>query len=174
MIYMHLFLTFFKIGLFNFGGGYAMISFLQNEIVYKNAWLTTIEFTDMVAISQMTPGPLGINLATYAGYTVSGNIFGAALSTFSLCLPSFLLMLFLSRWLHKHYSSEIVQTVLSVLKLAVVGLIAAAAMLLCNAENFADKKSVLIFIAAFSAIYRYKVSPVKVIIASGFAGVFLF
>ncbi|MBR5151873.1 MAG: chromate transporter, partial [Elusimicrobiaceae bacterium] len=65
MIYWKLFLTFFKIGLFNFGGGYAMISFLQNEVVYKHAWLSTAEFTDIVAISQVTPGPVGINLATY-------------------------------------------------------------------------------------------------------------
>ena len=76
MIYIKLFFTFLKIGLFNFGGGYAMISFLQNEVVYKQAWLSTAEFTDIVAISQVTPGPVGINLATYTGYATSGSVGG--------------------------------------------------------------------------------------------------
>ena len=73
MIFLHLFLTFSKIGIFNFGGGYAMLSLIQNEVVEKHHWLTNGEFTDIVAISQGTPGPIGINCATYVGYTASST-----------------------------------------------------------------------------------------------------
>ena len=93
MIYLQLFFTFFVIGLFTFGGGYAMLSLIQNEVVVNHAWITAQEFTDMVAISQMTPGPIGINSATYVGYAVSGNIFGSLTATFAVCLPSFLIIL---------------------------------------------------------------------------------
>ncbi len=174
MLYLKLCFVFLKIGLFNFGGGYAMISFIQNEVVAKNAWLTASEFTDIVAVSQMTPGPLGINMATYAGYAVSGNIFGSALATFCLCLPSFLLMLFFSRWLVRHHSDNSLKQIFSVLKPATVGLIAAAALVLCNADNFTGWKSLLVFTASFLALYRYKVSPLKIIAASGALGLLLF
>ena len=90
MIYLHLFFTFFVIGMFTFGGGYAMLSLIQNEVVVNNAWITAQEFTDIVAISQMTPGPIGINSATYIGYTVTGNIFGSMVATFAVTLPSFI------------------------------------------------------------------------------------
>ncbi|MBP5286657.1 MAG: chromate transporter [Elusimicrobiales bacterium] len=174
MLYLKLCFVFLKIGLFNFGGGYAMISFIQNEVVAKNAWLTASEFTDIVAVSQMTPGPLGINMATYAGYAVPGNIFGSALATFCLCLPSFLLMLFFSHWLVRHHSDNSLKQIFSVLKPATVGLIAAAALVLCNADNFTGWKSLLVFAASFLALYRYKVSPLKIIAASGALGLLLF
>ena len=76
MIYWKIFITFFKIGLFNFGGGYPMISFIQNEVVFKNGWISNAEFTDIVAVSQMTPGPVGINMATYTGYSATDNVWG--------------------------------------------------------------------------------------------------
>lgn len=174
MLYLKLCLVFLKIGLFNFGGGYAMISFIQNEVVVKNAWLIASEFTDIVAVSQMTPGPLGINMATYTGYAVSGTVFGSALSTFCLCLPSFLMMLFLSRWLVRHHSDKPVKDVFSVLKPATVGLIAAAALVLCNSDNFTGWKSILIFAAAFVALYRFRISPLRIIAASAVAGLVLF
>ena len=90
-IYIELFLTFFIIGMFTIGGGYAMLSLIQNEVVVNHAWVTAQEFTDMVAISQMTPGPIGINSATYIGYAVSGNIFGSIVATTAVMLPSFLI-----------------------------------------------------------------------------------
>ena len=117
MIFWKLFFTFFKIGLFNFGGGYAMISFIQHEVVYKQAWLNTAEFTDIVAVSQMTPGPIGINLATYTGYTAGhdwflaalgpqgaawGGVLGSCVATFAVCLPSFILMLLVSKYFLKY------------------------------------------------------------------------
>ena len=172
MIYLKLFSTFFKIGLFNFGGGYAMISFLQNEVVYKQAWLSTAEFTDIVAISQVTPGPVGINLATYTGYTASGSMWGAAVSTFAVCLPSFILLLLAGKFLFA--TREKYARAWRLLRLVVIGLIAAAALTLCNAENFADYKSVLLCAAAFVAVWKLKRGPVTVLLASAIAGLLLY
>ena len=104
MIFLSLFITFFEIGLFGFGGGYGMLSLIQHETVETHHWLSTAEFTDIVAISQMTPGPIGINSATYCGYTAIHNagygnmmaILGSATSTFALVLPSLILMILIS------------------------------------------------------------------------------
>ncbi len=172
MIYWQLFSTFFKIGLFNFGGGYAMISFLQNEVVYKQAWLSTAEFTDIVAISQVTPGPVGINLATYTGYTASGSVWGALLSTVAVCLPSFLLLILAGKYVFA--TREKYATAWRGLRLVVVGLIAAAALTLCNAENFVDYKSVLICAGAFLAVWYLKRGPVLVLAASAVLGLLLY
>ena len=170
MIYLQLFITFFKIGLFNFGGGYAMISFLQNEIVFKHAWLTTAQFTDIVAVSQVTPGPVGIKMATYAGYSASGDVWGAAVATVALCLPSLILLIALGKFLRKHQSSPRLQGVLAGIRPAVVGLIAAAALTLCNSENFADFKSILFFLIAFVLVWTRKAGPVLVLILSACGG----
>ena len=151
MIYWKLFVTFFKIGLFNFGGGYAMISFIQNEVVHKHAWLTTAEFTDVVAVSQVTPGPVGINLATYTGYTAADSVWGAAVATLAVCLPSFILMLVVSKYFLKYRRSAAVEGVFTGLRPAVIGLIAAAALVLCNAENFVDYICFLLIRAALRA-----------------------
>ena len=92
-IYLQLFITFFKIGLVGFGGGYAMLSMVQYEVVEVHGWLTVGEFTDIVAISQMTPGPIIINCATYIGYTATGgSILGSLLATAAVCLPAIIIM----------------------------------------------------------------------------------
>ena len=174
MIGWRLFITFLKIGLFNFGGGYAMVSFIQHEVVFKQAWLSTAEFTDIVAVSQMTPGPVGINLATYTGYTSTGGVWGAALATVAVCLPSFFLMLFASRYFLKHQNSQIVKSIFYVLRPVVVGLIAAAALVLCNKENFVDYKSVLLFAGAFAAMFFKRVGPIKLILLGGLCGLILY
>ena len=104
MLYLELFLTFFQIGLFGFGGGYAMLSMIQGEVVTSHGWLSSAEFTDIVAISQMTPGPIGINSATYVGYTAANNagysqvwgILGSKTATFAVVLPSLILMIAIS------------------------------------------------------------------------------
>ena len=94
MIYLQLFLSYLKIGFFGFGGGYAMLSLIQHEVVISHQWISNSELTDIIAISQMTPGPISINSATYIGYVVTGNIWGAILATFAVCLPSITLMSF--------------------------------------------------------------------------------
>lgn len=172
MIYLQLFLTFFKIGLFNFGGGYAMISFLQNEVVYKQAWLSTAQFTDLVAISQVTPGPVGINMATYAGYTASGSVWGALIATVAVCLPSLILLVLAAQYLFVTQNKFPVAWRL--LRLTVIGLIAAAALTLCNAQNFVDYKSVLLCVGAFLAVWKFKRGPVTVLLASAILGLLLY
>ena len=136
MIYLQLFYSFFKIGLFGFGGGYAMLSMNQGEVVTRYDWVSTQEFTDIVAISQSTPGPIGINAATYVGFTATGSIRGSVIATFAVGLPSFILMLPISKFFLKYQKHPAVEAVFSGLRPAVVGLLASAALVLMNVENF--------------------------------------
>jgi len=178
MIYLQLFYTFLKIGLFGFGGGYAMISMIQAEVVTYHHWLTMQQFTDVVAISQMTPGPIGINSATYVGYTATGTILGAFVATFALVLPSFVLMLAISKFLMKHKENKVVANLFKGLRPAIVGLLAAAVLLLMNAENFSSPQqdsyqftiSIALFIGAFVATKWLRVSPILTIVLCGLAG----
>lgn len=182
MIYLQLFYTFFKIGLFGFGGGYAMLSMIQGEVVTRYNWLSTQEFTDIVAISQSTPGPIGINAATYVGFTATGSIWGSVLATFAVVLPSFILMLTISKFFLKYQKHPVVEAVFSGLRPAVVGLLASAALVLMNTENFGSPTkdtytfimSVLIFIIAFVGTRKYKVNPILMIVACGVAGLILY
>lgn len=122
MIFLEIFYTFFVIGLFGFGGGYGMLSLIQTETVINHHWLTSAEFTNIVAISQMTPGPIGINSATYCGYTAIHNagmsntmsVLGSMTATFALVLPSLILMLLISKMFLKYMNSPIVQSIFSV------------------------------------------------------------
>lgn len=189
MLYLQLFYTFFKIGLFGFGGGYGMLSLIQHETVEQWGWLSSSEFTDIVAISQMTPGPIGINSATYAGYTACINaghsssmaILGSVTATFALVLPSFILMILISRMFLKYMKTMAVQSVFAGLRPAVVGLLAAATLLLCTKENFSTPSenpwqfwiSVALFMATFIGTLIFKVNPIKMILMSGFAGLLL-
>lgn len=174
MIYLQLFWVYFKIGLFGFGGGYAMLSLIQHEVVEKHAWLTDAQFTDIVAISQMTPGPVGINSATYIGYVASGSVWGSVIATFSVCLPSFVLMLVVSRMLIRYKENRWVDALFSGLRPAIVGLIAAAALSLMTPQNFPDYKSILMCIGAFLMVKFLKVNPILMIIIAGVIGFFLF
>lgn len=174
MIYWQIFKTFFKIGLFNFGGGYPMISFIQNEVVFKHSWLGTAEFTDIVAVSQMTPGPVGINMATYTGYAASGSAWGAALATLAVCLPSFIIMILLTRYFLRHRNNPSVRAVFKALRLAIIGLIAAAALVLVNKETFVDWKSFVLFALSFFLVWRFKLHPVRLILLAGAAGWLLY
>ena len=186
MIFWKLFYTFCKIGIFNFGGGYAMIALIQNEVVEKQGWMTMAEFTDILATSQVTPGPIGINVATYAGYTAVVNagydpfwgVVGAFLASFSVILLPFVLVLLISKYLLDHKDNPVIKTVMSVLKLTVIGLIAAAAVLLVNAETFGTYAesplqfflSIGLFAAAFIASLKWKVSPILLIVIAGVVG----
>ena len=185
MIFLQLFLVFSKIGIVGFGGGYAMLSLIQGEVVTKHHWLSSAEFTDIVAVSQMTPGPLGINMATYVGYTSVLNagyspsmaMLGSLLTTLSILWLPFILMLAVSRLLVRHKDSPIIKGLFAVLRPTIVGLIAAAALVLMNAETFGAPTtaslqlglSLVLFSAAFIAVYRFRVSPILIL---GMAGVF--
>ena len=189
MLFLKLFFAFFKIGLFGFGGGYGMLSLIQNETVVQNPWLTTSEFTNIVAISQMTPGPVGINAATYCGYTAIHNagmgecmaVLGSATATFALVLPSFIIMVMACRMLMKNMNSSAVQSIVYGLRPAVVGLIAAAALLLMNKDNFSSLQvnpwyfwiSIFIFAATFIGTRIVKINPIRMICWAAFAGLML-
>lgn len=190
MIFLLLFYAFFKIGLFGFGGGYAMLSMIQGEVVTKYHWLTTQQFTDIVAISQMTPGPIGINSATYVGYSAVVNagyspgigVLGSALATIAVVLPSFILMFTVTKILIKYRETNLVDTMFSLLRPTVVGLIAAAALILMTRENFSAPDinpwqfyiSVFLFVASFVGTQFFKINPIRMIIMCGVAGMILF
>ena len=113
MIYLQLLWVYLKIGTFGFGGGYAMLSLIQHEIVDIHHWLTPQQFTDVVAISQMTPGPIGINSATYVGYAVTQSVWGAVLATVAVCLPSFILVLLISYFFAKCKDNKYIKAAMS-------------------------------------------------------------
>ena len=136
MIYLELFYTFFIIGAFTFGGGYAMLSLIQNEVVVEHEWISAQQFTEIVAISQMTPGPIGINSATYIGYSVTGNVFGSLLATTAVMLPSFIIVLTICKLYNKFKENNHVAHLMTLLKPMVIGMIAAAAGILVTKENF--------------------------------------
>ena len=152
MLYLQLFLSFFKIGLFGFGGGLAILSLIQHE-VEAHAWMSQQEFVDIVAISQVTPGPIGINCATYVGYTATGSVWGSLLTTFAIILPSLIIMLAICRLYFflstRFHTNPYFQNTLRMLRFAVIGLIAAAALLLITPDSFIDWKSWLFFAVVF-------------------------
>ena len=189
MLLVELFYTFLKIGLFSFGGGYGMLSVIQGEVVTRHGWLTASEFTDIVAISQVTPGPIGINSATYVGYTALFNsgasellaVFGSLVASLAVMLPSVVLMLVVSRFFMKYSTHRNVEAVFAALRPVVVGLIASAALLLMTEENFGSPKdtplqfcvSVALFVSAFVAMKFFKASPILILLLAGaFGGLF--
>lgn len=190
MIFLDLFLVFSKIGIVGFGGGYAMLSLIQDEVVTTHTWLSSQEFTDIVAVSQMTPGPLGINMATYVGYTSVLNagyppaiaMLGSFITTLSIIWLPFLLMLGVSHLLLKHKDSPIIKGVFSGLRPTIVGLVAAAALVLMNAANFGAPAasqlqfvtSLALFAGSFLAVFRFKISPLKVLAGAGIFGMIFY
>ena len=189
MIFLQLFYTFFIIGLFGFGGGYGMLSLIQTETVIRHHWLSSAEFTNIVAISQMTPGPIGINSAPYCGYTAVHNagftggmaVLGSVTATVALVLPSLILMLLISKMFLKYMKTPLVQSVFMGLRPVVVGLLAAATLLLCNAENFSSPNinlwqfciSLALFIATFVGTMWLKINPIRMICYAAVAGLLL-
>jgi chromate transporter len=152
MIYLQLFISFFKIGLFGFGGGLAILSLIQHEVL-AYGWMSEQEFVDIVAISQVTPGPIGVNCATYVGYTATGSVWGSVLATCAMVLPGLVIMLTLCK-LYLVLSTRFAdnpyfQNTLRYLRFAVLGLIAAAALLLITPATFIDRWSVVLFAGVF-------------------------
>lgn len=196
LLFGQLFTTFFVIGIFTFGGGYAMLSLIQTEVVVAHHWLSESTFTNIIAISQMTPGPIGVNCATYTGYevlTAAGAphalaILGSATATFALILPSFFIVLTMVRLYQKFVGNRTFDGVMSWIRPTVVGLIGAAAVILMVdtswtglvpqfeivSENFMDWKSWALFAAAMVASLGFKVNPIYIILAGGIAGLLLY
>ncbi len=188
--------TFFVIGAFTIGGGYAMLSLIQNQVVVEHPWISESTFTDIVAVSQMTPGPIGINSATYVGYDVLLNATGSQLlgvcgsltATLSLMLPSFIIVLLIVRFYERFRTSRLYAGTMDWLKPCVAGLIGAAAVILIVkttwtggvpqvqvvSENFPDWKSWCLLVGAFVAGYWGKVNPIYVILAGAVLGLLLY
>ena len=182
MIYLELFATFFVIGMFTIGGGYAMLSLIQNKVVTVHNWIDDTTFTDIVAISQMTPGPIGINSATYIGYEVLSNtgaseflcILGSFTATFAVVLPSFIIVLSICKVYDKFKDHYLFRGVMTGLKPATLGLIGTAALGLATPENFIDWKSFVICLVAFVALFLKKIGPFAAIGLGAVAGLLLY
>ncbi len=178
MIYFKLFLVFFKIGVFGFGGGAAMLSMIQYEVVEQNAWLTEDEFIRMTAISQMTPGPIGINCATYTGYLATDTILGAFIATFALVSPAFIVIALMIKLYRKYKENLYVVSVMNTLRPTVAGLMIAACLLLINESSFGEKcadfKSWILFALTIVAVKWLKVSPIIIIILAAVIGIILY
>lgn len=198
-IYWQLIWAYLKIGIFGFGGGYAMLSLVEKEVV-NPGWISETMFTDIVAISQMTPGPIGINSATYIGYVAPGEVnpafhsplwgvLGSVLATLAVVVPSFLLVLNASHFIRRHNDSGVIKAIFSGLRPVVVGLIASAAIMLMNAANFNPNGqmwqlwvNIAISVAAFCLVFfpipfknkRIKLHPIFVIIIAGLTGFLIY
>lgn len=181
-MYLELFWSFFVIGMFTIGGGYAMLSLIQNAVVTEHAWISDTTFTDIVAISQMTPGPIGINSATYIGYEVLSNagasellcVLGSFTATFAVVLPSFIIVLSICKVYDKFKDHYLFKGVMSGLKPAVLGLIGTAALGLATPENFIDWKSFMLCIMAFIGLFFKKLGPFSALGLGALAGLLLY
>ena len=177
MIYLQLLYSYLKIGFFGFGGGYAMLSLIQNEVVVQNQWMTNAQFTDIVAISQMTPGPIAINSATYVGYTVAG-FWGSVVATTAVCLPALTLMILITRFFLQLRDNRYVKGAIAGMKPIVIGMIGAAALLLMfpkstDGASFIDGWSWALFAVAMAASLK-KVNPILLIVLGAMAGVAIY
>jgi chromate transporter len=147
MIYWQLFISFLKIGLLGFGGGMSIIALIEMEVEHYG-WMSATEFVDIVGISQVTPGPIGLNCATYVGYTATGSVWGSLVASAGVILPSLVIMLIVCRvYMHirdKWADNKVYQIVMRSIRVLIVGLIAVAAYRLCTPESFIDVWSYVI------------------------------
>ena len=173
MTYLNLFFVFFKVGLFSFGGGYAILPLMQHEVVDINKWISFKEFMDIVAVSQITPGPISINLATHVGYRI-GETLGSTIATTSVVLPSIIIISLIVIFLKRFSKLPVVQRIFKSLRVTIVGLILAAGIALFVKENFIDYKSYIIFASVLVGGLVFKIGSITLIILSGVAGAILY
>ena len=179
-ILLILFFVFFKIGLFSFGGGYAILPLIQADVVDLHKWVNVQQFTDIVAISQVTPGPISLNAATYVGYLI-GNKTGfwdafimGTVATLGLILPSVIIMTIFSKFYLKFQYNKYMDNAFAGLKIVVVGLILAAAIMLIDKKNFIDWKSAAIFIISAALVLKWKVNPILLTVIAAIAGIIIY
>ncbi|NLB81218.1 MAG: chromate transporter [Clostridiaceae bacterium] len=183
MIYLMLFLNFFQIGLFSIGGGYAAIPLIKNRIVEVNNWITMQEFTDLITIAEMTPGPIAINSATFVGTHVAG-IGGAVVSTVGFILPASVIVMTLAFIYYKYKTMSIIEGIMAGLRPAVVGLIASAALAILVLTMWGEVSginitntnfiSLGIFSLGLLLLKRFKPNPIYIILGSGLLGIFIY
>ncbi len=188
MVYSQLFYIFFKIGLFSFGGGYVMLPLIYQEIQHFGI-MSAHEFSNVVALSQMTPGPIAVNAATYVGYKSAG-LWGAVFATVGVSLPSLIMILIIAAFIMKFKTNPVVQAILGGIRPATVGMIAAAVIFFFKSsiinESFFSAKlftaplhtlnlpAIFIFGVTIFATQRFKVGPIAATIAAGIVGAFIF
>lgn len=175
MIYLQLFWSFIQIGLFSIGGGYAAMPLIQAQVVQHHGWLSMGEFTDLITIAEMTPGPIAVNSATFVGIRIAG-LPGALIATFGCILPSLLIVSLLAFIYYRYKSLSLLQSILASLRPAVVALIASAGLSILLQVVFAGQTmaleavnwvGVVLFAAAFFAIRKLKWNPILVMVLCG-------
>lgn len=174
MIYLELFLSFIQVGLFSIGGGYAAIPIIQSQVVEKYAWLSLNEFTDLITIAEMTPGPIAVNSATFVGIKIAG-IPGAIIATLAVILPSLFIVSLLANIYFKYRNIDFMQKILGTLRPVIVALIASAGLsILLNAIfngnvafNNINFISLVLFILCFISIRKTKINPVIAMLLTG-------
>lgn len=172
MIYLKLFTTFFKIGAFSFGGGYAMIPLIQKEIVNIHQWIPLSEFLDIIAISQMTPGPIAVNAATFVGHKIAG-VMGSILATFGVIAPSFLIILGLALLFAKFRHTKILDSFFMGVRPVVIALIIQAALSIAI-NTFTGVKDLIITFAVFIGLFILKINPLIMIAVAAFLGIAIY
>jgi len=172
MVILQLFWEFFKIGLFTFGGGYAMIPLIEREIVNKCHWLTMEQFTDLIAIAEMTPGPIAVNSATFVGYKIA-RLWGAVAGTLGVVLPSFLIIWAVASVFFSIQDNQIVQAAFRGLRPAILGMIIVAALSI-GRVSISDYRSVLILAFVVAGIWILKIHPILALVASALIGIIFF
>jgi len=173
VILIKLFLEFTKIGTFTFGGGYAMIPLIEKEIVNKYHWLTMEQFADLIAISEMTPGPVAVNSATFVGYKVA-KFWGAVVSTLGVVLPSFLVIWIVASVFFQFQNNPTVQSAFKGLRPAVLGLIIVAALSVGRVSVVSGYKSVIIVLSTVIAISVFKIHPILILVLATITGIIFF
>lgn len=171
-ILIRLYIAFLKIGTFSFGGGYAMLPFIQEEIVESNKWITMTEFTDIIGISQMTPGPVAINSATFVGYKISG-VAGSILATLGVVTTSFILVSIISKVLNKFKESTVIKATLLGMRPVLIALIIYAFLDLAK-ESYVDVKSIIITVIIGAILLSKKIHPILVIVIAALLGLGLY
>lgn len=176
MIYLQLFFSFLQVGLFSFGGGYAAMPLIQEQIVTKHGWLTMVEFTDLISISQMTPGPIAVNSATFVGNKIAG-ITGALVATAGCIFPSCIIVMSIAYIYLKNQNNQVVQDMLQLLHPAVIAMIASAGVTILitafwgttpkiSLQN-TDWSMVIIFLLSLVLLRKTRISPILVMILAG-------
>lgn len=173
MVLLKLFLTFFKIGLFTVGGGYAMISFVEKEAVDINKWITKKDFLDIVALDSVTPGPIAVNMATFIGYRVHG-VLGGVIATIGVVLPSLILVTIMAALFYAFRDNKVIQAVMKGLRPAIVALILAAVLSLLQGKAIFDIKGIILAVLVFAGVVVLKLHPVWMVAFAGFAGMVLY
>ena len=183
MIYIQLFLSFLQIGLFSVGGGYAAIPLVQSLIVERQGWITMTEFTNLITIAEMTPGPIAVNSATFVGMQIAG-ILGAIIATLGCILPSCIIVTLLAYVYMKYRNMSLLQGTLASLRPAVVSMIAKAGVTILISAFFIDGtvnlirqnvcvEMIIFFVVALVLLRKFKINPILAMVLCGVANVVL-